>query len=144
IDESQPMTFRAVFETLPFVEVPTYKGLQAKVRAPQVTEEQIVAELDRLREEAALDDAVEGRASQRGDFLVLDVAYTTAGGESRQDQNVLVEVGGSDNHPDLNAVLEGLVPGDAREVRLTYEASHPSPRLAGQTVDYQVSVKAIK
>jgi trigger factor len=144
IDEKQPMTFRAVFETLPFVEVPSYKGLAAKVRRPQVTEEQVDQDLDKLREEAARYDPVEGRASQDGDHLVLDVSYRTAGGEAKTDENVLVEVGSADNHADLNAALVGLTPGDTREVKLVYEASHPSPRLAGQTVEYTVTLKAIK
>jgi trigger factor len=144
IDEKQPMTFRAVFETLPFVEVPPYKGLAAKVRRPLVTDEEVDRDVDRLRDEAARYDPVEGRAAAAGDFLVLDVAYRTAGGEEKTDPNVLVEVGSADNHPDLNAALVGLEPGGTREVKLVYEESHPSPRLAGQTVEYRVTLKAIK
>src|SRR5512134_1243305 len=34
IDEKQPMTFRAVFETLPLVELPEYRGLEVKTRTP--------------------------------------------------------------------------------------------------------------
>src|SRR5262245_14197571 len=41
IDEKQPMTFRAVFETLPFVEVPAYNGLPAKVRRPRVSADEV-------------------------------------------------------------------------------------------------------
>mgnify|MGYP003694139013 CR=1 FL=1 len=113
-------------------------------RRPQVSEEEVDRDLDRLRDEAARYDPVEGRATQEGDFLVLDVAYRTAGGEAKTDQNVLVEVGSADNHADLNTALVGLSPGDTRDVKLVYEESHPSPRLAGQTVEYTVTVKAIK
>ena len=38
IDENQPMTFRAVFETLPLVELPEYSGLSVKARTPGVTD----------------------------------------------------------------------------------------------------------
>lgn len=67
INESEPMTFRAVFETLPLVEVPEYKGLSAKVRAAKVEEADIDAELARLREQAARYDPIEDRPSQSGD-----------------------------------------------------------------------------
>lgn len=144
IDPSRPMTFRAVFETLPLVQVPEYKGLQAKVKGPHVSDDKLVEELDRLRDEAARYDPVEGRAAADRDFVVLDVVYRTAGGEPKRDENVLVEIGSADNHQDLNAALAGMSPGETKDVRLVYPADHPSEKLAGQTVDYTVAVKAIK
>src|SRR5258705_121789 len=41
IDEGQPMTFRAVFETLPIVELPEYRGLEVKTRAAVVKDEDL-------------------------------------------------------------------------------------------------------
>lgn len=143
ITENQPMTFRAVFETLPIIEVPEYKGLSAKVRAPQVTEQEIDGELDRLRDEAARYDPVEGRPSQIGDFVLLDLAWRPEGGKSGRDENALVEVGAAGNHSDLNEALAGLAPGDTRQVRLTYADDHVGS-LAGKTVDYTLTLKSIK
>jgi trigger factor len=144
MDEGQPMTFRAVFETLPLVELPEYRGIEVKARRPAVSDEEIDAEVDRLREEAARYDPVEDRPSRRGDFLVLDVDYRTAQGKAKHDDNVLVEVGAEENHADLNAGLEGMSPGETKDVHLVYPADHPSEALAGQTVDYSVAVKAVK
>ena len=57
------MTFKAVFETLPLVELPDWKGLEVKVKGPSVADEDVDKEIDRLREEAARFDPVEeGRA----------------------------------------------------------------------------------
>jgi trigger factor len=144
VDEGQPMTFRAVFETLPLVELPEYRGIEAKARRPQVEEAEVDAEVDRLREGAARFDAVEDRPAQRGDFVVLDVVYRTTGGKPKHDENVLVEVGADENHADLNAALEGMSPGETKDVRLVYPPDHPSEALAGQTVDYTVTSKAVK
>jgi trigger factor len=144
IDANQPMTFRAVFETLPLVQLPEYKGLEAKVKGPHVSDDKLVEELDRLRDEAARYDPVEGRAAADRDFVVLDVTYRTGGGESKQDENVLVEIGSADNHEDLNAALVGMNPGETKDVQLVYPADHTSAKLAGQTVDYTVTVKAVK
>ena len=41
IDENQPMTFRAVFETLPLVELPEYRGLPARSRDASVADEDV-------------------------------------------------------------------------------------------------------
>ncbi|HLA76908.1 MAG TPA: trigger factor [Vicinamibacteria bacterium] len=145
VEEGQPLTFRALFETLPIVELPDYRGLPAKARTPNVTEETVNAELNRLREEAARFDPVEGRPAAEGDHLVLDVGWKPAeGGEGGQDQNVLVEVGSPDNHTDLNAALLGMSVGETKDVRLVYEPSHPNQALAGKSADYQVTLKAVK
>ena len=144
IEENQPLTFRAVFETLPPVELTDYKGLEVKARAPKVSDEAVEKELDRLREEAARFDAVEGRPLQDGDFAVLDVAYTRDDGTRKQDENVLVEVGAEVNHKDLNSALAGMSPGENKTVRIAYEADTAAEGLAGRTVEYALALKAVK
>jgi len=145
IDEDQPMTFKAVFETLPLVDLPEYKGLPAQVRKPNVAEEDVDKELARLREEAARFDPIEARAAHAGDFALLDVAWKgSEGARGGRDENTMVEVGSADNHPDLNAALVGMSPGETKDVRLVYAEDTPSQRLAGKTVDYTVAMKALK
>ena len=144
IDENRPMTFRAVFETLPIVELPEYKGLPATRRRAEVTEEQVNAELDRLREENARFDPVEGRPTRRGDFVVADMAWRPHGGKGGRDENALTEVGASDNHEDLNKTLEGIWAGTTREVEITYPQDFGAKSVAGETVRYVIHVKAIK
>src|SRR3954453_16349384 len=76
IDENAPLTFKAEFEVLPLIELPEYKGLPVKSRVPSVGDAEIDQEIDKLREEAARYDPVEGRPAREGDFVVLDVAFT--------------------------------------------------------------------
>jgi trigger factor len=145
IDENQPMTFRAVFETLPLIELPEFRGLPVKSREPQVLDEDVNKEVDRLREEAARFDPVEGRAARKGDFALLDLLWRpVAGGRGGRDENALIEVGGEGNHPDLNAALEGMGAGETKEVSLVYPEDHPTKSLAGQTVKYTLTLKGIK
>jgi trigger factor len=144
IDESQPMTFRAVFETLPIVELPDYRGLSVKARTAEVTDEQVDADVERLREEAARYDPVEPRPAEPGDFAVLDVKFTTAEGKPRHDENVLVEVGAADNHKELNDALVGMSPAETKQVRVVMEEAQQSPPKAERAVDYTVTLKDIK
>jgi trigger factor len=143
MDEGQPMTFRAVFEVLPLVELPVWRGLEVKGRAAEVKEEDVDREVDELRESAARYDAIEGRESRAGDYLLVDVERRTADAAAPQkDENVLFELGAERNHPDLNAALAGARPGDARQVRVVHE-DKDAP-LGARTIDYSFTVKGLK
>jgi trigger factor len=145
IDEGQPMTFRAVFETLPIVELPEYRGLEAKARVPQVKDEDVDAEIDRLREEHARFDPAEGRPARKGDFAVLDLSWRPAeGGKGDRDENALVEIGGAGNHEGMNEALLGMSAGESKEITLTYPADHASPDLAGKTFRYSAVLLGLK
>jgi len=144
IDEKQPMTFRAVFETLPLVELPEYRGLAVKTRTPQVSDDDVDREIDRMREEAARFDPVEGRAAAKGDFVMVDLAWRVEGAKGGRDENALIEVGGEGNHADMNAALEAMTPGDTKQVTVVYPDDYASSSVAGKTVAYTVTLKAIK
>jgi trigger factor len=144
IDEGQPLTFRAVFETLPLVELPEWKGLTAKTPNVAVDEQDVDRELERMRGEAARYDPVEPRPAETGDFAVLDVRFTTAEGKPRHDENVLVEVGSADNHKELNEALVGMSPGETRVAHVVMEPAQQSPPKAERAVDYTVTLKSVK
>jgi trigger factor len=145
LEEGQPMSFRAVFETLPLVELPDWKGLRLTARGPTVTDADVEKEIDRLREEAARYDAVEeDRETRAGDFVLLDLVWQpTDGGKGGRDENALIEIGNEGNHKDMNAGLEGLRLGVTKEIEVAWGAD-AAPKVAGKTVRYTVTLKAIK
>ncbi len=145
LDEGQPMTFKAVFETLPLVELPDWKGLRVSIRGPKVEEADVEREIDRLREEAARYDPVdEARATVKGDFVLVDLAWRPVdGGKGGRDENALIEIGNDGNHPGMNAGLEGMGPGETREIEVSW-GEDAAPSIAGKTLRYTVTLKAIK
>jgi trigger factor len=143
IEENRPLTFRAVFETLPLVEVPDYRELEVKTGEVKVTEADVDREVDHLREGAARYDPVEDRPLREGDHAVLDIDYTRDDGTKKHDENVLVEVGSEANHVELNAALVGMSPGDRKTVKIAYDAD-AAGGLAGRTVEYALALKALK
>jgi len=145
LEEGQPMSFRAVFETLPLVELPDWKGLRLTARGPTVTDADVHKEIDRLREEAARYDAVEEeRATLASDFVLLDLVWQPKdGGKGGRDENALIEIGNEGNHKDMNAGLEGLRLGVTKEIEVAWGAD-AAPAIAGKTVRYTVTLKAIK
>jgi trigger factor len=86
IEENQPMTFKAVFETLPILDAPEWRGLRAKAKRQAVSDEAVEQELDQLREQAARFEPIEGRPAQNGDYAVLDLLWKPQdGGKGGRD-----------------------------------------------------------
>ena len=143
-EPDQPFTFRAVFETLPLVDLPEYRGLEVRGRTPQIADEDVEKELARLQEKMGRFEPVEGRAAADSDYAVVDVSWreTPKGPEKRQE-GAMLHVGSADQHPDLNAALVGMNPGEKRSVTITYASDAP-PELAGKTIDYALALKAVK
>jgi trigger factor len=161
LEHGRPLTFVADFETLPPIDPGEYAGLTAR-KPPAVLEVGAVDQaLDRLRERAARWHSVEDRAADTGDTVVLDLTRTKRTsviempGEGRPAkggmddkpealQNVTVEIGASANPPGFDENLARTKPGDTRSFTITYPREYEVADLAGATVDYDVTVKAIR
>lgn len=145
IDENQPLTFRAVFETLPIVELPDWRGLRAKSRQTKVDDADVDREVEALREGAAQYEPVEGRPVESGDFVVADLSWRSAsGGKTRRNENALFEVGSAEMNKDLSAALLGARPGETRQVRVQYDEKPAAEGGKPEQIDYTIAVKAIK
>ncbi len=145
VEEGQPMTFKAVFETLPLIELPEWRGLEVKVKGPGVTDEDVEKEIGRLREEAArFDPLEESRPTRKGDYVLLDLSWKPLdGGKGGRDENALIEIGNEGNHEDMNRGLEGLSLGETKEIDVVW-GKDAAPKVAGKTVRYTVTLKGLK
>jgi trigger factor len=161
IEEGQPMTFVADFETLPPIDPGEYAGLTVR-KPPAVLEVGAVDQaLERLRQRAARWHAVEDRTSAMGDTLLMDLTRTRRTsvieipGEGRPAkggiddkpesmQNVSVEIGAPANPPGFDEYLTGIAVGEPRAFAITYPADFEVQDLAGATIDYDVVVKGIR
>jgi trigger factor len=146
IDEGQPMTFRAVFETLPVItKLPEYKGLAATTRTPAVADADVDKEVDDLREQQARFEDIEPRPAASRDFAVVDIGWKPQdGGKGGRDQNAILEIGSTDNHQDINDALVGMQPGEEKAITVSYGEDSPVPSLSGKTLDYTLNVKSLK
>jgi trigger factor len=144
IKEGQPMTFRAVFEILPIVDAPDWKGLRVSVPGANVSEDDVDKQVERLREEAARFDPVEDRPARKGDHVVVDLVWEPQDGEKGgRDENALIEIGHEGNHEDMNKALEGMAIGETNSTDATW-GPNAAPAVAGKTIRYTLTVKGIK
>jgi len=137
-DGAGPLTFDAVVEVRPTVAIPGYAGLQVTVPALEVSEEDISAQIDRLRDTfAELKET--SRPAQATDHATIDITGTRNGEriDAVSTEDFLYEVGSGSFLPELDEVLRGAKVGDI----LTFEALGDSEEGA---ISFRVLVKDLK
>ena len=136
--EDGPLAFDAVVEVRPKITVPGYKGIKVTVPAPEATDDDLAAQIDRLRAQGAqLDDVA--RAARAGDAVVLDI-HGTAGGEpveGAEATDLTYDVGSGSLVDGLDEQVAGAKVGDV----LTFSAELPGHEAP---VDFRVLVKGVK
>ena len=102
------------------------------------------AELGRLRSRnAQYGDVPEGASIEKGDLVIVDYDMLVEG-EKRADASASgypLEVGADQLFPELNDVLVGARPEEAKELEVSYPENHSDASLAGKTATFQVSIK---
>jgi trigger factor len=133
-DDGGPLTFDAVVEVRPTVAIPGYAGLVVTVPRPEVTDEDVEAQVDRLREQSGELVPAE-RPAIDGDYVTIDLHAKRAGADDLDVDDYLYEVGSAGAFPGLDEQLRGNKAGDILE----FTATMPGPD-AGVNADAQVRV----
>jgi trigger factor len=141
----EPLRFTIEIGVRPTAKLGDYKGLEAPRREPEADEEQVDAEVERLRERSGRLETVE-RGAGDGDFVVMDYLGAIdgepfAGGEGR-DQ--MVELGSGRLVADFEEQLRGASAGEERTVAITFPEDYGADELAGRSADFAVTVKEVK
>jgi trigger factor len=158
--EGQPLKFKATFETLPEFDVTGYDTVKAEKPDATLTDEEFAAELDNILDRhATVSPVEEDRAIADGDWAeigftgkVQELAQTVGedGLETKTEaapitgEDVLLEIGGKNTLPAFTEGLRGAKVGQELSLEVDYPADFGDARLAGKTVSYDVTVKAIK
>jgi len=106
------VTFDAVVEVRPHLELTGYQSLQVEVPSPEVTEDDITAHIDRLRGNFAELGTVE-RPAVTGDNLTIDLRGTRDGEDvtGMELTDYLYELGSNSLLPEVDDALAGAAPG---------------------------------
>ncbi len=148
VEDGQPLHVKAVFEYIPEFSIDGYQSVTVEKPSEEVTEEEFQHELTELRDSrATIEPVEEDRALVDGDWAQISYTGTIDGepdAEPIAGQDALVEIGGKDTIDAFNTVLRDAKVGQELKAEVIYPAEYPESKLAGKTVSYEVSVKAIK
>jgi trigger factor len=146
-----PIRFLARLDLKPVVDAGDWRDVPVEDQPVEPADEEVAKVIDRIREAHAEFHPVEGRAAAPGDFAVADIAGSfveiLAPGQSPRtfrDEKITLEVGHADSMPEINDALRGALPGETRSFRKTFPDDFPNDEFKGKTVDYQVTLAAVK
>ena len=144
-DKGDPLTFSFEVAVRPEAKLGDYKGVEAPRREPEVADEDIEAEIGRLRESLASLETVE-KAADNGDYVVIDFVGTVDGQEFEggDARGFLLELGSSRLVPGFEEQLEGVSAGEQRTVNVTFPDEYQAEHLAGKDAAFAVEVKEVK
>jgi trigger factor len=156
LHEGEPLRFKATFEVLPEIEVTGYEDIRVERPDTAVSDEDVAASLEQIREQHATYIDIEGSPVGDGDYVQASFTgkpKASAGGPEDAAGNdakpvsvddVMVEVGGKNTVREFSENLRGANPGDVRSFEVSYPGDFNDQRLAGKTFEYTVTIKAVK
>ena len=147
----QPLTFMAVVDVPPSVELVDYHNLQVKAEESVYDPQQVDDFLEQRRAEQADLVPVEDRPAQMGDIAIIDFqGKLTAEGEEGQP----IEGGSAENFQVelaegrlITGMVEGVVgmnPEETKEVSVTFPEDYPKEDLAGKPAVFSITLKELK
>jgi trigger factor len=150
-DPPGPIRFTVRVDRRPPVDPGEYRGVTVQDVSVEPTLVEVDQVLDRLREGHAEFHPIEGRAAAPGDYAVVDIAGTfveiLAPGQNPRtfrDEKLTLEVGHADSMPEINEALRGMMPGQTQRFRKTFAEDFPNEEFRGKTVDYELTLVALK
>ena len=143
--------FTTRLDLKPAVDPGDYRDVSVSDKPVEPTEEEVAKLLDNLREGHAEFHPIEGRRAAAGDYAVVDVAGSfveiLAPGQNPRvfrDEKLTLEIGHPDSMPEINEALLGAMPGETRRFRKSFPDDFPNEEFRGKTVDYEVTLVALK
>src|SRR5450631_3716799 len=153
--EDKSMRFRATVVTAPEFELPEYKNIPVQLPEMAVSEAEIEAALERLRDQSADFTDVSDRELAMGDFSVLDFTGAIDGipiseivPEASKNlhggKKFWLHLAPANFLPQFCEQIVGMKPGDTRSVQVVFPTDFPVADLAGKKADYAVTLNEIK
>jgi trigger factor len=144
-EAGSPLAFTIEIGVVPPAKLGDYKGIDVGRREPKVDDDEVNAELERLRESLASLENVD-RPAGEGDFVVMDYVGSVDGEQfdGGEGRGQVVELGSGRLIPGFEDQLGGASAGDERTVELTFPDDYPAEGLAGQQATFAVTVKEVK
>ncbi|MDI2090389.1 trigger factor [Commensalibacter oyaizuii] len=145
--EGDDLEFSFEVELIPDFEVPDFKGIELTRLKATPDEAALNKALNAVAErQRDFKDIEEKRPAAQGDVLVVDFVGKINGipfdGGTANDVNV--EIGGSGFIPGFAEQIEGMSPGEEKQIKVTFPENYQAANLAGKEATFDIKAKGLK
>ncbi len=143
--KGEDVTFSVHYDVRPSFDVENYKGREIEVESVEVTDADVDAEIQKLRDQNAIVKTKEG-ALEKGDIATIDYVELDEDGNeksSTERKGFTFTLGTGYNYYMIDEDIVGMKKGDERVIEKTYKEDETSP-LAGKSVKLRVKVNEVK
>ncbi|MCU0238136.1 MAG: trigger factor [Pyrinomonadaceae bacterium] len=146
VNGSQNINLHVHVEVMPEIPTPEYVGIEAVRRIRPVNDEDLEKIIEERRNISAALVPVEGRKSQVGDTLIVDLEgkfLDLPNEESIVANDMEIKIGDDNIEKAFTENLVGLEQDETKNFSVVYPEDFPSPHFANKTVDYKAFVKSV-
>lgn len=146
IEKGKPFIFSAEVAIKPEVTLGEYKGITVDKVEAEATEEEILAEIDRVREQNSRVVSITDRPAKDNDQTVIDFEGFVEGVafEGGKGEDYELTLGSHSFIDTFEEQLVGKNIGEEIEVNVTFPEEYQAPELAGKPALFKVTIKEIK
>lgn len=145
-EHGKDIEFTVVYDVFPSVELGPVTGMEFEVLDAAVSDADVDAEIEKLREQNSTVITKEGAAAL-GDIATLDFAEVGDDGKVVEDtkrEDFTFTLGSSYNYYKIDGEVVGMEAGQEKDVEKTYGDDETNDALRGRTVKIHVKLTALK
>lgn len=146
IEKGKEFIFTAEVAVKPEVKLGEYKKIEVEAADISVTDEEILADLETVRQQNSRTITVEDRPVQEGDIATIDYEGFVDGVafEGGKGTDHALTIGSHSFIDNFEEQLIGWNIGDEAEINVTFPEEYHAAELAGKPAVFKVAVKGIK
>ena len=146
IEKGKSFIFTATVAVKPEVTLGDYKGIEVEKKTAEVTDEELQAEIDKVRESNSRMITIEDRAVEDGDITTIDFEGFVDGEpfEGGKGEDYPLTIGSHSFIDNFEEQLIGKKIGEETEVNVTFPEQYQAKELQGKPAVFKVTVKEIK
>jgi trigger factor len=140
--------FDAEVEVQPEIADIDFTGLTLKKNLYKASDEEVEVQVKMMQKNLAKREPIdEQRPAQNGDFVQVDYEGFKDGKpfeETKKTENFVMKLGDGHISEDFDKGVEGMNPGDEKEMTVTFPDDYFNKKLAAHTVDFKVKLNEIR
>ena len=146
IEKGKSFIFEAEVTLKPEIKLGKYKGVKVEAMDTTVTDEDVAAELDKVKEQNARLVAADDKAVEDGDQTTIDFEGFVDGVafEGGKGEDYPLTIGSHSFIDTFEVQLIGKKVGEEVEVNVTFPEQYQAKELAGKPAMFKVTIKEIK